>query len=63
MIEKKNMEIRSLGGEVKDAQEQMRVSSAQQNHMVGELGEYKNRLNQNVQETETYKQRINKLMH
>jgi hypothetical protein len=44
MVEKKNSEIRALGGEVQDAQENLRLSAAQASKMGAELNEYRNRL-------------------
>jgi chromosome segregation ATPase len=44
IVEKKNIEIRSLGGEVQEAQENLRLSAAQASKMGAELNEYRNRL-------------------
>jgi chromosome segregation ATPase len=61
-VEKRNGEIRSLGGEVQEHQEGLRLSSAQLSKMGGELNELKGRLGSTSQESETYKQRIQKLL-
>jgi uncharacterized coiled-coil DUF342 family protein len=62
LVEKKNSEIRALGGEVQEHQEGLRLSSAQLNKMGSEVNELKTRLGSTVQETETYRQRIQKLL-
>jgi len=40
----------------------LRLSAAQTQRLGAELSDYKNRLGANSQETETYKQRIQKLL-
>lgn len=62
MVEKRNIEIRTLGGEVQDAQENIRLSAAQASKLSAELNEFRNRYGQTTQELDTYKQRIQKLM-
>lgn len=62
LVEKKNSEIRSLGGEVQEHQEGLRLSSAQLSKMGSEVNDLKSRLGSTVQETETYRQRIQKLL-
>lgn len=62
VIEKKNVEIRNLGGEVQEIQENLRLSAAQATKLNGELNDLKNRYGVSSQETETYKQRIQKLI-
>lgn len=62
LIEKKNNEIRALGGEVQDAQENLRLSAAQANKLNNELNEYRARYGQTTQQMDTYKQRIQKLL-
>ncbi len=52
----------SLGEELTSAQESLRLSSATQAKRARELNEYKERINQNNQESETYKIRIQKLL-
>ena len=61
MVEKRANEIRALGGEVQEAQENLRLSAAQANKLNAELNEYRNRYGQSTQEMDTYKQRIQKL--
>jgi uncharacterized coiled-coil DUF342 family protein len=61
-VEKKNNEIRSLGGEVQEYQENLRLSSAQAQRLGSELNDFKNKLGNTAQESETYKQRIQKLL-
>lgn len=62
IIEKKNNEIRSLGGEVQGFQENLRLSAAQVSKLNNELNEYRSKYGQSTQEVDTYKQRIQKLM-
>jgi peptidoglycan hydrolase CwlO-like protein len=62
LVEKRNIEIRTLGGEVQDAQENIRLSAAQASKLSAELNEFRNRYGQTTQELDTYKQRIQKLM-
>lgn len=62
MVEKKNTEIRALGGEIQEHQENLRLSAAQTQRLGVELNDYKNRLGSTTQESETYKQRIQKLL-
>jgi len=62
VIEKKNSEIRALGGEVQNHQESLRLSSAQNSKLNQELNDFRNRMGATVQETETFKQRIQKLL-
>jgi chromosome segregation ATPase len=62
VVEKKNAEIRNLGGEVQEYQDNLRMSTAQANKLSSELNEFRNRLGATTQETETYKQRIQKLI-
>lgn len=61
LIEKKNNEIRALGGEVQEAQENLRLSSQQAQRLSAELNDYRNKYGQTTQEVDTYKQRIQKL--
>jgi uncharacterized coiled-coil DUF342 family protein len=62
MVEKKNSEIRALGGEVQEAQENIRLSSQQASKLGAELNDYRSRLGATSQESETYKLRIQKLL-
>ena len=62
MIERKNNEIRALGGEIQEAQENIRLSNAQQSKLANELNQYKSQLQVGNQESETYRQKIQKLM-
>ena len=62
LVEKRNSEIRALGGEVQEAQENMRLSAAQTSKLAAELNDFKSRLGQSNQESETYKQRLQKLL-
>ena len=48
---------------MRNAQENLRLSANQISKLNNELGEYKNRLSANNQESETYRQKINKLMN
>ena len=51
-----------LSEEVRSAQENLRLSAGQMSKLNAELSEYRNRINANNQETDTYKQRIQKLL-
>jgi hypothetical protein len=62
LVEKRNSEIRALGGEVQEAQENLRLSAAQTSKLNGELNETRNRLGTTTQESESYKLRIQKLL-
>jgi chromosome segregation ATPase len=52
----------NLDGEVRNAQENLRLSANQMSKLNAELNEYKGRINANNQESDTYKQRIQKLI-
>jgi chromosome segregation ATPase len=52
----------ALGEEVRGAQENMRLSAVTQSKLKAELDQYRNQLTQNNQESETYKQKIQKLL-
>lgn len=52
----------NLGEEVKSAQESLRLSSATQAKLARELNEYKAKITENNQESETYRIKIQKLM-
>ena len=47
---------------MQEAQEVIRNSTNQTNRLSSELNDFKNRLGQSSQETETYKQRLQKLI-
>jgi peptidoglycan hydrolase CwlO-like protein len=55
-------ENQHLGEEVRNAQENLRLSANQISKLSGELNDYKGRLASNNQEGELYKQKIQKLM-
>ena len=55
-------ENQHLGEEVRNAQENLRLSANQISKLNNELGEYKSRLTANNQESETYKQKLQKLL-
>jgi hypothetical protein len=61
-IQKLLSENTSLGEEVRGAQENLRLSSAQQSKLNAELNEYKSKITANNQESETYRLKIQKLM-
>ena len=62
VVEKKNSEIRALGGEVQEYQENLRLSALQAQRLGTELNDYKSKLGNTSQESESYKQRIQKLL-
>jgi hypothetical protein len=51
-----------LGGEIQGAQENLRLSAAQTSKLSQELNQYKAQLENNNSESETYRQRIQKLL-
>ena len=51
-----------MNEELRNAQENLRLSAAQAQRLGNELNDYKNRLGSTSQESETYKQRIQKLL-
>jgi chromosome segregation ATPase len=62
LAEKRANEVRALGGEIQEHQEGLRLSAAQLSKMGGEVNELRNRLGSTTQESETYKQRIQKML-
>lgn len=61
-IQKLLSENTSLGDEVRGAQENLRLSAATQAKLKAELDQFRNQISQNNQESETYKQKIQKLL-
>ena len=55
-------ENQQLGDEVRTAQENLRLSANTISRLNSELNEYKVKLSSNNDESETYKQKIKKLM-
>ena len=51
-----------LDEEVRTAQENLRLSAGQMSKLNAELNEYKNKIDVNNKDSETYKQRIQKLL-
>jgi len=62
-IQKLMGENTSLGDEVRTAQENLRLSANQMQKLNMEINEYKTRINSNNQESETFRQKIQKLMN
>jgi chromosome segregation ATPase len=60
-MEKLVSENSNLGEELNSAQESLRLSSATQAKLARELQDYKERISANNGESETYRQRIQKL--
>ncbi len=52
----------SLGDQVRGAQENLRLSAATQSKLKAELDQFRSQLAQNNQESDTYKQKIQKLL-
>lgn len=52
----------NLGEEVRNAQENLRLSAGQMSKLNAELNDYKQRIASNDQENTTYRQKIQKLM-
>lgn len=47
---------------MRNAQENLRLSANQQQKLVKEINEYKNQISMNNQESDTYRQKMQKLM-
>jgi chromosome segregation ATPase len=62
VIDKKNGEIRALGGEIQEHQENLRLSTLQINKFKAEVTEIRGKLGSTSEESESYKQRIQKLI-
>jgi chromosome segregation ATPase len=62
VIEKKNGEIRALGGEIQEHQENLRLSALQINKFRSEVTDIRGKLGSTTEESESYKQRIQKLL-
>ena len=62
LVEKRNNEIRALGGEVNEAKEGLRLSAQHTSKLTNELNDFRSRLGQSNEETQTYKQKLNKLL-
>jgi chromosome segregation ATPase len=62
VIEKKNGEIRALGGEIQEHQENLRLSALQINKFRAEVNDIRSALGSTSEESESYKQRIQKLL-
>ena len=62
LVEKRNNEIRALGGEVNEAKEGLRLSAQQTSKLTNELNDFRGRLGQSNEETQTYKQKLQKLL-
>ena len=56
-------ENQHLNEEVRNAQENLRLSANQISKLNNEINEYKNRMEGNVQETETYRRKIQNLIN
>lgn len=52
-----------LGEEIRGAQENLRLSAQQQQKLFAELNQFKEKLAENNSESETYKQKIQKLLN
>ena len=52
-----------MGGEIQEAQENIRLSNAQTSKLSQELQDYRNRFQTSNEESETYRQKIQKLMN
>ena len=62
VIEKRNLEIRELGGTIHKHEETIRLSTTQATRMTTELNDLKNRYGVNTQELDSYKARMQKLV-
>jgi chromosome segregation ATPase len=51
-----------LGGEIQNAQENLRLSAAQQSKLNAEINGYRSQLEVNNKESETFRQKIQKLL-
>ena len=61
IIEKKNNEIRDLGGNVQEYEKNMRLSAQEGQRLARELNDYREKYGQTTQEISTYKTKIQKL--
>ena len=61
-IQKLLSENTNLGEEIRTSQDNLRLSAAQNSKLTNELTEFRNRYGSLTQESETYKQRIQKLI-
>ena len=61
-IQKLLSENTNLADEARTGQENLRLSAAQASKLGNELNQFRNRLGATTQESETYKQRIQKLL-
>ena len=52
-----------LGEQIRGAQENLRLSAQQQQKLFAELNQFKEKLAENNSESETYKQKIQKLLN
>jgi chromosome segregation ATPase len=55
-------ENKGLSGEVREAQENLRLSAQQNQKIIKEMNEYKERMTTNDQESEALKKKIQKLL-
>ena len=51
VVEKKNNEIRMLGGQIEEVQENLRLSSQQQGRLTNEINDFRHRMDLNNQES------------
>ena len=62
LMEKRNAEIRRLSTEAEEQQDNIRLSTAQNAKLNGEIHELRNRFGETTQETEGHRQRIQRLL-
>ena len=62
LLENRNSEIKHLGSEVEQANQGLRLSSQNTHKLTNQLNDFKNRLGQSNDETQTYKQKLQKML-
>jgi chromosome segregation ATPase len=62
VVEKKNGEMRNLNQAYLESEENLRLANSQINKFKADLNEFRNRLGNAGEESESYKQRVQKLL-
>jgi chromosome segregation ATPase len=62
VIEKKNGEIRNVTAQLGESDENLRLANGQINKFKGDLNDFRNKLGNVGEESESYKQRVQKLL-
>lgn len=62
IIEKRNAEIRATTGQLDEANQGLRLSAQNTSKLTNELNDFRSRLGQSSEETETYKKKLEKML-